>query len=234
MTTPPRVLSPPSSIHTADVSMASTVVPSQHGLASGMGSGGTRSSGSGEADTVRVLNISRQDSRSPQPRAAAGFTAGVAVASPLAVDSGSNAQASSALKFRAGADYHAHAPQMSSSSKTPPDAFYPPEPGGIPEELSESIAWTCADDSPWRKRARRGRMSAALGFEGRGGEEGGLDGSPQRAMKKRALEKMEVKASRKECKVKARERTAAPIMDLIGMTAPLFLIVGISMTQGSP
>lgn len=52
--------------------------------------------------------------------------------------------------------------------------------------------------------------------------------------RRRASEKTEVKASRKKCAGKALRRNAMPIMDLVGVTAPLFLIVGISIVQNGP
>ena len=64
---------------------------------------------------------------------------------------------------------------------------------------------------------------------------GGEVGRPRTGeRKRRASEKTEVKALRKECASKALKRNAMPIMDLVGVTAPLFVIVGISIVQNGP
>lgn len=62
----------------------------------------------------------------------------------------------------------------------------------------------------------------------------GGDISLEGRKKKRELEKEEVRASRKECAIKARQRKAAPIVDLVGMTAPLIIIMGISLAGSGP
>lgn len=59
----------------------------------------------------------------------------------------------------------------------------------------------------------------------------GIVGSLPGVKRKRAQEKGEVKAARQDCKDRLRQHNAVPIMDLVGLTAPLILIVGISLAQ---
>lgn len=119
----------------------------------------------------------------------------------------------------------------------------PPEPGGelspSEEDASEYLHWTSVDDSSWRERARRARLGASLGIDIR--EEAAqhviaeVVGESMRGPRdQRASEKQQVIASRKECKDKARQRTAAPIMDVVGMTAPLMFLVGMSLVDSLP
>lgn len=192
---------------------------------------------------------------------------------PPFIDSGS--QPSMALSFRVEADV-CIADTFAGPIESHGEPLFPPEPGGVlisdaevsiaegggsvsregvlslgeVEPFRDIAPWACADDRPWRKRARHARKVAALGMDGYGWEdeeekavvEGGMGGDRVMAgggvghgeRRQRASEKKKVKASRKEYASKALQRNAMPLMDLVGVTAPLLLIVGISIVQNGP
>lgn len=109
------------------------------------------------------------------------------------------------------------------------------------EPLPESLQWGSAYDCPWRKRARRDRVTVAS-IEEDGAVEGevvvdsdhfvGVESpSPAAVRSRRTGKRVEVREIRKQNADRMRQDSAAQILDFVGVTAPLVLIIGVTIVQ---
>lgn len=122
------------------------------------------------------------------------------------------------------------------------DSLDPTDSSLAPEEpLPKSLQWGTANECPWRKRARRDRVTVASVEEGGVVEHGDLlddnhfvggeSQSPAVVRSRRAVERIDVREIRKQNANRMRQDSAAQILDLVGVTAPLIVIIGVAMVQ---
>lgn len=134
------------------------------------------------------------------------------------------------------------------ASGTPVDPTDLP-PTRVEPPLPESLQWASANDCPWRKRARKGRVTVAAvedgvvdldgllsDAEGGNAKEGDVGSDPRAVSEavqrnRREVERVQVRASRKRNADKIMQDNTALVLDAVGMTAPIVLIIGITVVQ---
>lgn len=118
------------------------------------------------------------------------------------------------------------------------DMLSPTEGAG---QLPESLQWASTSEFPWRERARKGRPTVASyqeenvedseNYLGVAGYVNGEYLSVDIRERRRAIVRSEARAMKKQTSDRRKHANAAPLIDLVGVTAPLAFIIGFAMVE---